>query len=229
MVLRTLVLTGSCPGPGDVGGVGAMAGQVYGQGTVSDGWREESGFPPEAEPPPGRGIGMRLLSGVVSFFLFAGGYWAYDWWRSANRDDSGEVTTAGLVWMEDLRLGDCFDDATWLTEITAGTGEDGEVESVSATPCAEPHDFEVYHVADLSFDDEAAFPGDDILVNRADSEICYPTFRPFVGQRYEDSELDFAFFWPTKESWDSGVRTVQCVIFALDGSQLTGTARDSGR
>jgi hypothetical protein len=50
---------------------------------------------------------------------------------------------------------DCFDDPD-------GLGPDGVlVGSVSALPCAEPHDNEVYAVYQIPGPEDAAYPGDE--------------------------------------------------------------------
>jgi hypothetical protein len=172
---------------------------------------------------------MSLLGGVVTFLLVTGAYWMYDSWRSAERDESGAVTTAGLMEMDGLRTGDCFDDNAWLAELATATAAGNEVGSVSVKPCADAHDFEIFHVADLPFDEDAPFPGDEILAQRSDSDICFPAFEPFVGQVYEDSELDYVYLMPTEESWSSGDRETLCALFAMDGSQIIESAKGSGR
>ncbi|MEG9225816.1 DUF4190 domain-containing protein [Aeromicrobium sp. Sec7.5] len=133
----------------------------------------------------------------------------------ADRDDDGEVTSEGEVFAEDLQVGDCFSE-------DLGSGED-EVYTVSATPCDEPHNAEVFHEFDL---DDGDYPAESDIWDLAD-EGCYAAFEPWVGQSYEDSDLDFSYYYPTIQSWKYDDRAISCVVLARD--DVTGTLEGSGR
>ncbi|MDF2491979.1 MAG: hypothetical protein K0Q58_557, partial [Microbacterium sp.] len=98
----------------------------------------------------------------------------------ATRDaDSGEVTGSGEIDVFTLSIGDCL----------ADTGAEEEVFDVPVVPCAEPHDYEVYH--DFSLPD-AEWSEDDVYAAAEDG--CYNEFAGFVGLSYEESVLDFSYY-----------------------------------
>ena len=128
------------------------------------------------------------------------------------RDDSGAIVRGGEIGAGDLEIGDCFN------------GRATEVETVAAVPCSDPHDFELYHVYDLDYDE---FPGADVI------EVewlrgCLLTFEAFVGTPFDESKLDISGIFPQEGTWNElGDREVLCSVTALDGSPLSGSARDS--
>ena len=92
-------------------------------------------------------------------------------------------------------------------------------------PCEQPHDSEVYAVFHLPDGD---CPGEDELITAAD-DGCFANFEPFVGNSYENSVLDVEYFCPSRKSWPlDGDRQVTCMVYHLDGEQLTGSAESSG-
>lgn len=142
--------------------------------------------------------------------------------NDAVRDSSGAITTAGDVSAFEVEVGDCFDDPALLS----GAGE-GDVESaeVAAVPCADPHEFEVYHVFDLSGDD---YPGNDQVVAAA-KQGCAKQFQTFVGRSYERSALEQYFYYPQESSWElQDERGVVCAVDDPD-ARTTGSLRDSSR
>lgn len=144
-----------------------------------------------------------LLGGCVQISDMLGGG------ETAVRDaDSGEVTDAGQVDVFTLAVGDCLNDQS---------GE--EVYDVPVVPCAEPHDYEVYH--DFAMPD-GEYPGQDATYTAAD-EGCYAAFAPFVGLAYEESILDFSYYVPTQQSWDEGNdRLISCFL-GDPSTQTTGS------
>jgi hypothetical protein len=124
------------------------------------------------------------------------------------------VTACGSASVFDLSVGDCFDDPA------AG----GEISSVDAVDCAEPHDNEVYALYDYDGD---SYPGVDAMGAAAD-EGCEARFEDYVGIAYLDSELFYTHLTPTQESWDDGDREIVCVLYEpntkLEGS-MEGAAR----
>jgi hypothetical protein len=140
------------------------------------------------------------------------------WWASAKRDSSGQVTTAGDLQVNDLRVGDCFDPK-------GDIGESTELSDVTAKPCTEPHRFEVYEVATLpdgDFPSDAAF-GDAIDAN------CIPAFADYVGTDFQSSQLDVWPIVPVKDGWDSGDHSLTCVIAGPDLGELTGSMKGARR
>lgn len=133
-------------------------------------------------------------------------------------DDSSASTSDGgeTINVLDLDLGDCL---PYLD------GE-GDVYELPLVPCDQPHDSEVYFV--FSMPDDADYPGDDALTDEAISR-CQTAFEEFVGMSYDESELDYWWFTPTKATWNySGDRTTQCLVYSYDGD-VTGTLEGAAR
>jgi len=131
----------------------------------------------------------------------------------AERDEeTQEVESAGEADVFTMAVGDCLNDQ-----------EADVVESVPAVPCSEPHDFEAYYSFDLVGDE---YPGEEQIYTDAD-QGCYDAFASFAGIAYEDSALDFSYFYPTEESWANSDREIMCLIF--DAAQSTGTLAGAAR
>ncbi|HWR86383.1 MAG TPA: septum formation family protein [Rhodoglobus sp.] len=113
-----------------------------------------------------------------------------------------------------VKVGDCLNDG----------GVEGEVSETVVIDCAEPHDSEAY--ASIMIED-GDFPGDDVVADRAVTE-CTTEFNAFVGLDYQASSLDFAYYYPTQDSWANGDREILCLIVdpagKVEGS-LQGAAR----
>ena len=133
----------------------------------------------------------------------------------ADRDEDGDVTSGGEVSVEDLVVGDCLAEEF--------SGDEENVYTVSAQPCDEPHNGEVFHDLEAT---EPEFPGDVQMGELAD-RTCYQAFEPFVGLTYEDSELDFYYYVPTAQTWKYGDRLITCVLITPE--DVTGTLKGSGR
>jgi hypothetical protein len=124
------------------------------------------------------------------------------------------AAACGSASVFELSVGDCFDDPT----------SGGEVSSVSAVDCAEPHDNEVYALYDYDGD---SYPGEAAMSAAAD-EGCEARFEDYVGIGYLDSELYYTHLTPTQESWDEGDREVVCVLY-LPEEKLTGSMEGAAR
>jgi hypothetical protein len=155
------------------------------------------------------GVGLAVFAGIGLFSSF----------NDASRDDSGEITSGGDLDVLTLQVGDCFDDPADLDEV---------VFDVAALPCSEPHDNEVYFLVPIAGVFGDTFPGDTALQEYSYEKCVGEPFDSYVGTDYLDSSLEVFTFTPTDESWDLGDREIVCVLFRLDFSKLTGTARNSG-
>jgi hypothetical protein len=177
-----------------------------------------------APPPVGPDLdrssagGIRKLIGAVAVVGVIG-FGVYGYFQQAERDEAGTIVGAGTVAADDLRVGDCFDDPSDLTD------EIVEVEDVAAIPCDRPHDNEVFFAFDLTGDE---LPSDAAIEELVGQE-CLPAFDDFVGTPYEESELDLFAIWPTEASWLQGDRAVTCALYAMDGTKLDATAEGSTR
>lgn len=129
------------------------------------------------------------------------------------------AATACSSGVQDLAVGDCFDD--W-----AGLELDvvQEVESVPIVECSEPHDNEMYLVETLP---DGPFPGDTGMEQMA-VETCFEAFDGFVGIPYAESRLDFGFLISTQDMWDAGNRRISCFVWDIEFLKLTGSMENSG-
>ncbi|HUG31762.1 MAG TPA: septum formation family protein [Acidimicrobiia bacterium] len=152
--------------------------------------------------------------------LFLGGSYLFSTFGDADRGESGEVVDAGDLDVMSLQVGDCFNDPE---------GDDELVYDVSAVPCTEPHDNEVFAVQSVAAEFPGdTFPGQDPLWEYS-YEVCSgPVFDSYVGTSYLDSSLDVFSFTPTQESWDDGDRGFVCALYRVDFAKLTGTVSGSG-
>ena len=118
---------------------------------------------------------------------------------------------------QEYSVGECFNDTP---ELLAGEGA-GNIEIID---CDDPHDNEVYYVAD--------FPGEEFNLDAIQQfavDTCLDEFEPFVGETYASSVLDFGILFPTADTWDQADdRQVVCVIYRMDLEQVTGSLRDAG-
>jgi hypothetical protein len=113
-----------------------------------------------------------------------------------------------------VKVGDCLNDGS----------VEGEVSETVVIDCAEPHDSEAY--ASIMIED-GDFPGDDVVGDRAVTE-CTTEFNAFVGLDYQQSALDFAYYYPTEESWANGDREILCLIVDPAGKS-TGSLQGAAR
>lgn len=174
---------------------------------------------PAAPAEPVRGsraaaLALRFGLGIVVF----AGIGFFSSLDDASRDGAGELVSAGDLDVMELQVGDCFDDPEELDEV---------VFDVSAVPCSEAHDNEVFSLVPVTVFG-AAFPGETALQDFGYESCVGEPFRTYVGTEYFDSALEVFTFTPTEESWDGGDREVVCILYKLDLTKLVGTARGSG-
>lgn len=132
----------------------------------------------------------------------------------SERDDTGAITERNDdASVFAMRVGDCYDDLP-----------EGEAAVVTAVPCADPHDAEVYHVFEWE-GDEASFPGTDLIQGFA-ADGCTDAFGSFVGVEYEESTLDYTVFWPNEGSWSDGDREFVCLV-GVPEEKTSGTLKDA--
>jgi hypothetical protein len=128
-------------------------------------------------------------------------------------EETGELVETGDVDVVDLEVGDCLGEAT---------GE-GEIESLEAGPCSEPHAKEIFAALTVPDGD---YPGQDAL--DAEAEGCLEDFAEFVGMPYDESVLEINYMTPTEESWSTGDRELLCTVHDPD-AETTGTLEDANR
>ena len=177
--------------------------------------------PPVTAPPAGRFPLKNVLRGGFLLLILAPTAWGFidGALNSAERADSGVIVEAGDLEVTELRAGDCFN-------MAPGTENDTEITDVEAIPCDQPHENEVYVTTNYVASD--AFPGESALWDFAD-DFCLTAFDTFVSIAWEDSALDFGYFYPSSEGWADGDHTITCVLYDFNGASLTGSMRGAAR
>jgi hypothetical protein len=140
--------------------------------------------------------------------------------RSWEQNDDREVACA------------VYDPAGPLTGSVADAGADYALPAVGdclddegqPADCAEDHESELYLVTELK---GKKYPGDKAVEDKA-VKRCVAAFADYVGADYDESELDFLYFTPDRQSWDQGDRSVACAAYDPSGP-LTESVRNSGR
>ena len=128
---------------------------------------------------------------------------------AASPTDSGETSVF------DLEVGDCF------------SAESDQLDTVLVVDCAQPHEYEAFHVFDHDAGADAPYPGDDALFDFADTE-CQPPFEEFVGHDYQTSIWYITSLTPSEETWADGDREIVCTLNQQDENaepiSVTGSA-----
>jgi hypothetical protein len=101
--------------------------------------------------------------------------------------------------------------------------------TLKETSCDGLHDVELYFSPDNAFGADTPYPGDNDESGIA-SDLCKSEFEKFVGIPVDQSATyDFEYDYPDAKEWAAGDRWLDCYVQAIDGTQLTGTAKDAAR
>jgi hypothetical protein len=157
---------------------------------------------PLVPPPPIKQPGkMRtyLIVGAIAVFLVVVLY------MTRNNQSAG-----------DLAVGQCFDRPAASDSVT----------TVEKHECTEPHDAEVFLVAE--------YPGGDssttsAQINAYIDTACEEPFRIYVGVSINDTEdFNYGWFYPGDDGWNSGDRTFTCYVDRVDGAKITTSLKGAG-
>ena len=156
----------------------------------------------------------RIPVGVIVFVALLAVGAVSSYFFSASRSDSGEIGRSGDLDATDLRVGDCFD---------FKDPEADEFDQVTARPCSEEHEFEVFYVGTMPAE---TYPTDDAFDSYVTS-ACEPAFATYVGKSFESSRLELTWVGPTNDLWNSGDHTVQCLLNDPQRPRLTTSLEGS--
>lgn len=214
-------------------------------------------MPGGAPKRSGRAVAALVLgiAGVVLCFLVVPAILAIvfgflarrDISRSEGRIEGGGMATAGIVLgVVGVLVGaglyiaaalGAFDDIDDLDDdsVTADfeVGDCVEVPEgdfffrLSSQDCAQPHEGEVYRVAELPAAADDEYPG-TADVQEQIGQSCVAEFETYIGTPYGESALDFAFVYPTRQQWEDGDRGYLCIAFD-PGGDLVESVAGSGR
>jgi hypothetical protein len=151
-----------------------------------------------------------LVGVAVATTLGLGGWAVAGLEQGPERDAKGRVVQPSEVAMSDLAVGDCVSD----------TGTEDSL-TLPVIPCDRPHAGEVVGTTTLV---DGPYPGDDVLVGRAEAR-CGHLQDAYVGGTSD--AFSFSFFYPSAFTWDDGDRTVLCLLEDADGASLSSSAKDT--
>lgn len=115
---------------------------------------------------------------------------------------------------KDLVVGECFDVPTSAT-----------VSTVVRHPCTEPHGAEV--IAVTEYTEPGTYPI-SLTLERFIDTACVPVFETYVGVDYEDEpDHTIGYFYPSRDGWSEGDRTITCYVTRIDKSLMTQSIRGS--
>jgi Septum formation len=114
---------------------------------------------------------------------------------------------------DDLKVGDCFN-------VPNGTS----IQTVEKLPCNESHGAEVVHVGEYTGDTYPISLSLDSYIE----ETCIPAFNAYTGLDINATpDLSMGYFYPTRDGWDSGDRTITCYATQADDSPMTESLKAS--
>ena len=92
--------------------------------------------------------------------------------------------------------------------------------------CDSPHQGELYAWTLIPDAAGTAYPGLD-TVGEAASDYCLSEFAGYVGSDFDDSFLEYWYYYPTETGWEDRPYFM-CAVRDPDGEPLVGTAFGSG-
>lgn len=120
-----------------------------------------------------------------------------------NRDDSGQIVTAGDLGAFVTKVGDCLNGLS---------SDKSTVDVIQGVPCTEAHHWQVIYKDNLnlsSFSEEA--------VSQGANQVCSPIIDSLINNlsdaqlaEYQNAEVQT--LQPTSESWAHEDRVVDCLI-----------------
>ena len=129
---------------------------------------------------------------------------------SANRNDSGQITSGGSVSATALRPGDCVNNLKDTTSLL----------SLPAVPCSAAHEGEVFAVFDLP---AGPYPGADAVDKQATSE-CSDRITAYSPSAGTDGTYNLFLVYPRSQDWARGDREIACVAASAVGT-TTGSIK----
>jgi len=149
-----------------------------------------------------RGRGL-AIAGIVLSVLWLIGFIAIGVIGSsgqANRSaNSGKITHSGQLSVFSLAVGDCFNNPAGASTVT----------TVTAIPCSQPHNAQIYAKFNLSGSD-LSYPGTSTVTSLAAKGCNART--DSVNKSAAPSSMTIRLLFPEQDAWLNGRRTVSCMI-----------------
>jgi hypothetical protein len=118
---------------------------------------------------------------------------------ATRQSSTGQITHSGDLGVFALTTGDCFDNPK----------DTQDIESVTALPCTQAHDSQVFAKFDLSGDDDS-YPAPDALNKLADTGCNSRTSA--IDKAKTTAAMEIRVLFPEQDAWADGQRTVSCLI-----------------
>jgi hypothetical protein len=118
---------------------------------------------------------------------------------ATRQDTTGRITHRGNLGVFALAAGDCFDNPT----------SQSNIESVTAIPCTQAHDSQVFAKFTVAGSD-SAYPGQAALNKTADRGCNARTGT--IDRAKATSAMTIRVLFPERDAWAGGERTVSCLI-----------------
>jgi len=118
---------------------------------------------------------------------------------NATQSAGGKITHRGSLDVFALTTGDCFDNPTTTSEI----------QNVTALPCGQAHDAQVFAKFDLTGADNS-YPAQATLNKLADNGCNSRTGS--INKAKVTSAMTIHVLFPEQDAWSGGQRTVSCLI-----------------
>jgi hypothetical protein len=167
-------------------------------------------------PPARRPLWRRIPLGLIVFGVLIVGGAVVSFVTNASRSGTGDITKSGDLTANDLRVGDCWD----VKDPNADA-----VDNVTARPCGEAHEYEVFYIASMA---EGDYPTEDAFTSYV-GDTCVPAFQTYVGTSYDDSSLEISWLYPGSDGWAAGDRTIECSVYDPNDNRLTASLASSRR
>jgi hypothetical protein len=119
--------------------------------------------------------------------------------NATRQSSTGQITHRGNLDVFSLTTGDCFDNPT----------DTSDIENVTAIPCTQAHDSQVFAKFDLSGAD-SSYPSQASLNKQADAG-CNSRTASIDKTKVSDA-MQIRVLFPEEDAWNDGQRTVSCLI-----------------
>jgi hypothetical protein len=97
---------------------------------------------------------------------------------------------------------------------------------VTKQDCTVAHDAEVFH--DTEYVGDATTYPISLTMDRFVTDTCGPVFATYVGEELDTSDLTIGYFYPSRDGWEDGDRTVTCYAQRDDEAKLTQSVKSTG-
>jgi Septum formation len=119
--------------------------------------------------------------------------------HATRQSSTGKITHRGSLDVFALTTGDCFDNPT----------DTSDIENVTAIPCTQAHDSQVFAKFDLSGAD-SSYPAQATLNKLADDGCNSRTGS--IDKAKVTNDMTIRVLFPEQDAWNDGQRTVSCLI-----------------